>query len=658
MAITKVDIPADRKPVVTFTLTDDKGLPLKVSDLDGRPTFVLAYVKEDATTKLSEYVAYTVADVNGAPYVFQGQTKQPAMAQVKGRPTFDPVAATPAFPADHPQYKDLGKGTWSYTFSTVLPESYDKSATHVVAGRATRQTSAFVVNPILEFVPTGGDVKLTRRVVATESCNRCHDPLQAHGASRRDTRLCVLCHNPQNVDPESGNTPLFKVMVHKIHNGANLPSVDAGKPYYIVGNQLRVFDFSEVQWPQDIRNCTTCHGAPPGMKAEDYAKLAPNADNWKTKPSAAACGACHDDVNFTTGDKHAGGAAKDDECAVCHKAEGGEFDRSIVGAHTIPGQSKQLKGYKVEIVRVTNTAPGQKPTVVFSAKDNSGAVVPKSDINTLSFNVKGPTTDYTGDVTTEAAALANIKTETDGSYSYSLTKAIPAGAKGTWAVGIESRRVEKITGKAGQSLDVNVYTYNPVAYVPVTDAVAVPRRKVVATENCNVCHKEIAFHGGGRKNTAEYCELCHNPANVDVPDKVPANLGGPFNVPPQSINLRFMVHRIHTGAELTRDFTIYRTRGVFNFNEIGFPGDRRNCAKCHVGTSYQLPLPATMANTLAPREPYSPLGPAASACLGCHDSTVASGHAQLQTNAAGTETCAVCHAEGREFAVSAVHARP
>jgi OmcA/MtrC family decaheme c-type cytochrome len=112
---------------------------------------------------------------------------------------------------------------------------------------------------------------------------------------------------------------------------------------------------------------------------------------------------------------------------------------------------------------------------------------------------------------------------------------------------------------------------------------------------------------------------------------------------------------------LSRDFTIYRTRGVFNFNEIEFPGDRRNCAKCHVNNSQLLPLPSDMAGTYAPREFYSPLGPAASACLGCHDSEDAAAHAYLQTatfpSGKSSEACAACHGEGKDFSVSRVHAR-
>ena len=33
----------------------------------------------------------------------------------------------------------------------------------------------------------------------TTTCNKCHDPLSAHGGARRSVELCVLCHTP----PES-----------------------------------------------------------------------------------------------------------------------------------------------------------------------------------------------------------------------------------------------------------------------------------------------------------------------------------------------------------------------------------------------------------------------------------------------------------------------
>src|SRR5213078_3372018 len=89
------------------------------------------------------------------------------------------------------------------------------------------------------------------------SCNNCHDPLSAHGGSRQDPKLCALCHQPQTVDPDTGNTVDLKVMIHKIHEGAKLPSVVAGGKYQIIGFSPTPVDFSKVALPpgQDVRNC-------------------------------------------------------------------------------------------------------------------------------------------------------------------------------------------------------------------------------------------------------------------------------------------------------------------------------------------------------------------------------------------------------------------
>ena len=68
----------------------------------------------------------------------------------------------------------------------------------------------------------------TREVVLQAACNKCHDQLSAHGGARRDLQLCITCHSPQSVDPDTGNTVDLSVMVHKIHMGSSLPSVVAG----------------------------------------------------------------------------------------------------------------------------------------------------------------------------------------------------------------------------------------------------------------------------------------------------------------------------------------------------------------------------------------------------------------------------------------------
>ena len=65
-------------------------------------------------------------------------------------------------------------------------------------------------------------------MIRTETCNKCHDQLAFHGGSRSGMELCIMCHTPQTVDPDTGNTLDMKVFVHKLHMGEELPSVKAG----------------------------------------------------------------------------------------------------------------------------------------------------------------------------------------------------------------------------------------------------------------------------------------------------------------------------------------------------------------------------------------------------------------------------------------------
>ena len=58
---------------------------------------------------------------------------------------------------------------------------------------------------------------------------------------------CATLRRP--TDPDTGNTLDMKVFIHKIHMGANLPSVKAGKPYQIIGFNQGVSDWSDVVFP-------------------------------------------------------------------------------------------------------------------------------------------------------------------------------------------------------------------------------------------------------------------------------------------------------------------------------------------------------------------------------------------------------------------------
>ena len=168
-------------------------------------------------------------------------------------------------------------------------------------------------------------------------------------------------------------------------------------------------------------------------------------------------------------------------------------------------------------------------------------------------------------------------------------------------------------------------------------------------DNCNRCHDMLALHGGQRLNVQE-CIICHRPNNDDGRA---ARRGDAAGVDPDGS----MIHRIHTGAELETDFTIYGFRSsVNNYNHVGYPGDRRNCESCHESGSYGVPLPEGTKEVPTERDWYYPQRPAAAACLGCHSSVDAAAHAYVMTAPFG-ESCAACHGDDRDFSVERVHAR-
>lgn len=630
--ISQVTIPTDNKPVVTLTITDAAGGPLKSKALQGYG-FTLAQILPDKTSGLSKYHSLLVHDVAGAPYTFKGETKQPALAK-----------ASQSFAETGGTWVDNADGTATYTFKNPLSSPADPQLTTVAGVYAYKDNRASVANDIFMFVPAGGTPSVTHQEVTTDACQACHNPLEAHGGTRRTVELCLSCHTDQTVDPETGNSVEFKALIHRLHSGSALPSVAAGAPYYIIGFQQGVSDFSTVTWVQDTRNCTTCHSG--GAQSDAY----------KENPSAAACTTCHDNVNLSTGENHPGQVVTDNSlCAACHPPEGDEFDASITGAHTIPTDSNQLKGIKFEITSIEAAKPGSSPVVTFKITDRSGKPVAPADMDYLGFTLAGPTSDYVNRATETAirkpaSPLKGITEAGSGAFKYSFQYKLPADATGTYAVGMEGYINETIT--TVNKAPVRDAGYNPVAYVALDGGKAAPRRQVVDRDKCDSCHKNLAVHGGARQNT-EYCVLCHNPAASDIANR-PADKGAP-----QSINFRVMIHGLHSGASLAQQpFTVWGKTAAADFSDVVFPGDLAACQTCHKAGTYALPLPKGLQPSTFSKDGTtirSSTLPVRSVCTSCHDTREAQGHAELMTTASGIETCDVCHAAGAEFDVSKVH---
>ncbi len=403
----------------------------------------------------------------------------------------------------------------------------------------------------------------------------------------------------------------MKVMFHKIHMGEDLPSVKAGTPYQINGSHGNN-DYSDIAFPANPNTCQACHT--PDAK---------QATLFTTAPTAAACGSCHDDVNFATGVNHAGGpAANDKECANCHIAQGeSDFDASILGAHVNPNQSSLLPGIQGTIVSVTNTSVGQHPVVAFQVKDSSGATIPLAAFSQKNYRLAlvlaGPTSDYVGInahgyVSEDASKTSVLNGDT---YTYTFNTAIPAGATGTYTVGMEGRRYDTVLAGTTKAQTIEYGMKNVVFNFSVDGSAVKPRRAVVSLAKCDSCHYNLSLHGENR-NQIEQCVLCHNPIENDAVMR-PAD--GSAN-PPESIDLALMIHRIHSGPSQTRDFTIYGFGGSKNnFNNVGYPGDLSNCEQCHIPGTYVLPIGAT-AKINDTRGYINPVFPTTGACLGCHAS--------------------------------------
>jgi hypothetical protein len=594
-------------------------------------------------------------------------------------------------------YNEAGFYTFTFpidiTDPALLPPgvSYDPTQVHRVAVqlRYTDAAGADVrINPSFDFTLDANgnavavtDPAMTRKVVDVASCNECHGKLALHGSARVDTQFCVLCHTPGTTDEVSGNVVDFKVMVHKIHAGEALKEL-FGETYQV---QSQTFD--TLAYPQDIRNCTKCH---------DNSKAA-QADNWKSVPSRAVCGACHAGIDFATGKGatmadaeadvaaklplgttatgHIGGARADDAlCALCHDAT------NIPPAHALPATadiSKRTMSASISAVAISST--DGSVTVTFSLADAGVAVTDPAAFKGMAFtlaklakadpasNVSTNWVSYTGRWRTKDAAQPPViqgysESSSDGTlthtgggvwtYKFGLKNATPAG---------DIRKIDHVsnvsTVGAYPATFANVVAYDPslthrvgmefsnaagVAnttnayfdFVPDGTTTA-ETRNIVTMSTCATCHAGSKLHKG---YATEYCVTCHNRNTFD-----------PFTgSSPATVDLQRVVHKIHYNGT---DYDV--NRHTFGSGSMtGFPGDIKNCETCHKETATKADGTTVLENVANWRTAPTP-----EACGSCHDSTAATTH--ITSQAAGGGQCTFCHDPDSPYGldVKSVHSK-
>jgi OmcA/MtrC family decaheme c-type cytochrome len=658
--IVSASIATDGTIQVDYKISDPKGLPLDLSGVTTPGTMSVSFL---------------------AAYIPRGQTEFYSYITRTQTSSITKNSAVQAAADSGGTTAKVADGEYLYTFKTKAAGSsgaaWDPTLTHRIGVYGSRNLTEFDLGTNYDddtytFVPNGSAVTTVRDIVRTDSCNQCHDQLAFHGGSRRSMELCIMCHTAQSTDPDTGNTIDMQVMTHKIHMGSQLPSVIAGKPYQIIGFGNSVSDWSTVVYPSDPRRCETCHQSTTGAAQADY---------WLKVPTRAACGSCHDDVNFATGANHVNlPQVTDNQCASCHIPQGElEFDASIRGAHTIPAQSVTRPGLVFNILSVDNGQAGKKPTVTFTMRDNSGAGIllsaMKTSPNRIGLVLAGPTTDYGftsfgSDVTTAGYVSENpVNTgscSSDGTCTYTFTHAIPATATGTFAIGIEGRRSLTLLPGTTQQTTTQYGATNKVFYFSVDGSTVKPRRTVVAISKCNSCHAALSLHGENR-NQIEQCVLCHNSGETDKGNRVNATVAADKAAPPQAIQFAYMIHRIHTGEKMVEDgasYTIVGFGGSHNdFSDVRYPvfsnagsvGDTAKCTMCHVNSSEDS-FPTGKAAMVNPQGLINPEPVTTAACNGCHVTTPYLAHAVSQTDPKLGESCDVCHSGGADFDAIKEHA--
>jgi OmcA/MtrC family decaheme c-type cytochrome len=696
-------------PVVKFQLTDQNGVLLSglpAADL-GFAIAQLVPGQNGTSSQWNSYIYTTVTPTACPTGVAACDTAPKVQAGVES--------------ATSGTFVDNGDGTYQYTFKTDVTNVpnvvYNASLTHRVGfeirGLAQANNAPYTFQP-----STGATTGIfSREIVETATCDNCHTSLTAHGGARVDVQYCVMCHNPGTTDPYSGNTLDMKVMVHKIHTGNTLPSIQTasgpntaptlGIGYWIVGYMNSLSNFNTLLYPQDTRNCTTCHA--------QNIPAATQAANYSTVPTAEACGACHDTVNFATGANHSSAniIANDSQCATCHGStstiDNGQLQ--VVAAHVIPEVVAATKFlYLVNSVTFKITAGNIYPVVNFSVVDptngnapyniltaaafagndpGTGVPVCADDTARLAIDIAWDTSDYTNwgsGVTPDAWGqpislnpLAGCGTATpapgltgpNSAGAFTMTSPTPlpnppvadcppAGGPACAAIAnvgvvIEGHPGIVTTGPGATAIPVT----SAVGYANISGAPPVARREVVDIAKCDVCHSLLSLHGTNRNNNTQVCVACHNPASTDVSERQTLTAPGIDGLWEQTIDFKHMIHAIHDGSALGAagtPFVIYGYMGsVSNFTDVVYPGQINRCDACHASTSYYPVNDSTVqATTLItglskqtpnPTTVGNPIATSAnmSVCSGCHADAASEAH--MQQN--GGSTTVRKDAEGR-----------
>jgi OmcA/MtrC family decaheme c-type cytochrome len=641
---------------ITFTARDEEGDPVtNLFASDGR--FTIAELIPATTPGFSDDWQSLITRIrNPAPGVGDGPGLPAEQANYE---RFDSIGGV---------FEDaLGLGEYRYT------SAYDPSTYPVQNGQTIRvaiQISSGDIPPentwcdfdvsLAAAITDCDSASVTRDIVQTDTCNGCHGPttntqLGIHGGGRTDVEYCVTCHNPGTTDPESGNNLDLKIMAHKIHYGSHLAN-----GYRIWGYRNSLHDYSNVNFPKEVDDCQACHK---GGGSE--------VENWSDIPTRAACGSCHDEIDWTTGDGHPAGPAFTDEfCVQCHPKDGvGGFGGAPAPVETVHrGQARNAEagryadigdGYIIDDLVFD---PGSDElTIDFSVQRDGGAKMnlqtdpewtdtfPKGGggSSRLAISVGWDPDEYTNEGANTPAlplsidALDGPVTPMGGNVFRVVADVSDAGDTITVAMDGHAA-ADLVQNPAVPSYDFNIAVRNETVDYSIAGGrhVASSRRAVVDVTKCNGCHDSggvgVSLHGNNRTGNIQACNLCHTPDTTDI-NRRPADPGDTADGKvEESVDFKRMIHQIHSGQELENGIVIWGfgfPGTEHDFSDVAYTGDRGNCETCHFEGTYGAEqawdtLASTIDTGAEIDDPSDDLNisPVAAACSSCHDDAIAKDH--------------------------------
>lgn len=427
---------------VTFSVKNKAGkdIPLEEVDFDG--------IMVSGPTSNYQRVLAVRRDLRAASTVVGTPTANEPLVYTY---TFaDPIPATYLPPInDTDSFGPLdGEMTGRPLVDGTYTLGIEAYKTYTVLGESFRDAA----NVVEHFLIGNASTIETREVVKRDNCNACHKDLRVHGTIRREVSLCVLCHTAGAEDPNEstveGGTPgvtiNFRIMVHRIHNGAHLPSVlgvaskDDGsrdydatpKPYKILGFRNSVHDFSHVGFPvwpnlsnplprdsgysklssteQGLENsirsgvaaCAKCHGDPDGSGPLTAPK---QGESVFHKPTMAVCGSCHDDIDWSKG--YVSNLLRmppqtdNSLCSTCHPASGSALSPKEAHLHPLLDPARN-PGLTFEIQSLNEAGnhngngkldPGETIRIGLTIRDRNGVDLAPSKLARMEFAISGPT---------------------------------------------------------------------------------------------------------------------------------------------------------------------------------------------------------------------------------------------------------------------------